>query len=240
MVTLILGVFLNGLIGLRRDRDGRRWGASQQHLERLRPILKGDAEQFPSIAIALHEKGWLADRSEYRPSQEDLPYGDMWQEQRPLTGDLVNHFRDYAQERADLKNSIKAHDRSVFALVTEMEKGITGLDSDPYTRHRVALAWFKRWMGAEVVVYVRESKGSSSYAFDGESGSGSGRVGQAVIARQRAFETLTPTSEIRAKAAALKIETERIVAAVSELAARVRALSERTALTGTCEYVRIE
>ena|SRR5579862_315327 len=61
ILTILSSVFLSNLFAQKRDRDGRVWNLSQQHLARLKPILRLDANNYDEIVKRLTISGHVTD-----------------------------------------------------------------------------------------------------------------------------------------------------------------------------------
>lgn len=240
LVALVFGVFLNGLLAHKRDRDGRYWSARQQHLARLQPLLRADADTFPSLSQREGTNGFFIDPRALGDGRT-ADYQRAWQSDNPLTGDLRNHFGEYAEARQQFVAAVESHDRELNTAHIQIVKLLIPMLAYEGRRDQVAGAILQTCLGRKGEVFVHVDGGSYSYGINAGwanmSGSGAGPPPPDLVASARAARSFTPTAVLKAECARLQGSAKRIVETAITLGKQARELSEKAILSGGCAFV---
>src|SRR5437588_4786701 len=90
ILASLVGLWLTGLLSLKRDKDARAWSVKQEHLNQLRPVLKHESERLEDIANNFQRQGFMAD--DKSSPTVDLGHISALIEPDIMSSDLVNHY----------------------------------------------------------------------------------------------------------------------------------------------------
>jgi hypothetical protein len=240
LMTVLVGLWLNNLYASARERDQRLWALRQEHLVRLRPVLRADAERLSEVARRIRVEGRVTDINKDRAEQSvelrSLFSPDL------LSGDIPNHYPEYSQAKDRLRRGAEEQDKEFHAISLLVMKGLSLPRVAEARRVEVARSFLEKCLekGPGMTLTV----GPNGYQYTSR-GSSHGVGGSSIVAEDeraafRAFSLFQPDSEVTAHCESLKTRAASIFESAKNLAAEALVLAERTTLSGSCEYTRLD
>ena len=238
VLGVVLGVWLNNLFALRRDREVRVWGLRQQHLARLQPILRADAERLDQLAKTMSAEGYLLNLTDTSAPGVQQREHDFW-EADILSNDLREHFRSYFDAKQSLRTAVRSQDQQFWETMRSVEKN-GRLQKYPSRVREVSVAVLDKCMGhgSGLRLIVNES-GFNYISHGGALGGGSGKPSQDVVAAFSAFNSFRPSADLLKTCATLAQHADQLATRTQQLSTEAKALAEQTTLEGSCQFVRL-
>jgi hypothetical protein len=236
--AVLFSLWLNNLFALKRERDARLWGLRQEHLNRLRPVLRTDAQQLRALADRMTALGYLA-----------APWGDATSAQQEydhfwshdvLAAHLLLHFREYYQARENLRMLVVLQDKEYRDALAQIESKFTSSPSSLVRRTELSLSLLERCTGEGPGITLETFKDAFNYRSRGHTVTGRGRPPRDIVATVRAFQAFQPDPAISGLCSSLSCRSHTITVSARKLSERAALLAEGTNLEGTCKYVRID
>jgi hypothetical protein len=226
---------VNHYFAMSRDREQRHWDIRRDHLARLRPVLLADADKLAEIAKQLTEQGRLTSfNRDPTPNQADLAARFS---PAPLSDDVVNHHRGYAQEKKHLREATERQDREHVELVLRLLPRVRLPSNHPY-RELVVRSFVWKCLGSGDGMTLKSSPSFHNYSWLGSTGGASGPASQEHQDAFAAYTALRPDAQTATQCQTLKTRKTEIIATATRLSSQARLLAEHTTLNGECEYTR--
>jgi hypothetical protein len=232
VLTILTSVFLSNLFAQKRDRDQRVWNLSQQHLVRLKPVLRLDADRYDSIINGERVSGHVGLNAATMEKELDSLFApDI------LSSHLLVHFPEYYQRKQSLRNEVKELDEE-FNKTLELVRNEVKLPATGESRRvEVAQAVLQRCLkkGFGISLVIQES--SYNYLAVGSTTGGTGRPSPDMVAAFKAFQTFRD-SKVQSQCDDMLRRGEVIIGEATKLKQEVLILAELTILPNSCEYVK--
>jgi len=159
-----------------------------------------------------------------------------------LSGDIPNHYPEYSQAKARLRSDIDDQEKEFdeTALLVMKRVALPGIAES--RRAEVARVFLEKCLdkGPGMILIIRPD----GYQYTSRGGShrvsGSSIVAEDKRAAFEAFTSFRADSEVAAHCENLKKRAARIFENAKNLSAGALTLVERTTLSGTCEYTRLD
>jgi hypothetical protein len=235
-VPFAFTVILNNVLAVSRDKEGRRWTLRQEHVHRLSAVFQADATNLAEVAQRSQTQGApLLSRAHNPNASRDEMEARFSSD--PLSADVVNHYREYAESKAALREAAEQQDREWANLVSTLK---TMVDRAPAQyRDIVAGALVTKWVGLGPGMTVRSNEkehfSSWSISISSSGGSGQGPAQPELLAAFAVFTDFRPDSNVSTQCANLTTRRGKIVNDANKLSSEARMLAERTTLVGDCE-----
>ncbi len=240
LITILIGLWLNNLFSSARENDQRLWTLRQEHLVRLRPVLRTDSEKLSYVARRIYNEGRVSDINNDAASNEAeldaLFYPDV------LTRDLASHYKEYWREKQHLRSDVEEQDAEFRETVVLVTKTLTLPRIAEHRRIEVARSVLEKCLGKGPGITITISPSGYSFAMLGGSGSsgGSSLPPSDLLAAARAFKAFRPDPEATAHCESLDRRAATIYENANKLSAQALLLAERTTLSGECVYVKLD
>jgi len=242
LITVLIGLWLNHFLAVSRERDQRRWTLRQEHLVRLRPVLRADSEKLSEVARRIHVEGHVTDTNRDKASYEAelslLFSPDI------LSRDVRNHYPEYSQGKERLRKEVAEQEEEFRETIVLVAKRLSLPRVAENRRLGVVLSLLEKCLEKGPGMTLTRSSSGYAYSFRGGSASVGGSPPQPVpddiLAAFEAFKSFRPESEVTAHCENLKRRAASISENAKKLSAEALTLVERTTLSGTCEYTRLE
>lgn len=232
VLTVLTSVFLSNLFAQRRDRDQRVWNLSQQHLVRLKPVLRLDADRYDSIINGERVSGHVGLKAATMEKELDSLFApDI------LSSHLGVHFPDYYQRKQSLRNEVKELDEEFNDALELVRNEVKLAPIGESRRVEVAQAVLQKCLkkGFGISLVIQES--SYNYLAVGSTTGGSGQPLPDMIAAFQAFRAFRD-SKIQSRCDDILKRAEAIIGNATKLKQEVLMLAELTTLPNSCEYVK--
>ena len=238
ILVALCGIWLNNLFALRRDKDARIWSLRQQHLARLQPILRTDADRLDTLAKALRADRYSLNLSDLSPPGVQVREHDFW-EPDPMSGDLREHFREYFSAKQRLRAAAHLQDESFWKAASSVEKQIR-LPKYPSRIREISLSILDKCMGKGPGLRLIVQEGSFNYVTKAGLTGGSGKPGEDMIAAFSVFKSFKSDPQLLATCHALTQRADSLAAVAERLSNEARVLAEHTTLEGSCPFVTVK
>lgn len=188
----------------------------QSHLRQLQPVLRTDAEKLSEIARRIRASGRVTDFSKDRTDNAG-ELRSLFVSHRVLSGDLQNHYQEYAQAKERLRRTV-AEQEEEFRKVIELVG--TMLSLPPGAEQR-------RLEATRALLEKCVDKGP-------------GKAGTTVVDEdvRAAHEAFQADSDVAAHCESLKKRASGLAANAEKLSTEALALAGRTTLPGDCKYTK--
>jgi hypothetical protein len=236
ILAALVGLLLNNLWGMKRDRDGRLWNLQQQHLGRLRVTLKAEADGLKAVATAFQQEGYITD-----------VHGMVLEPQPILTrispdvlsSDLENHYPDYVSAKRELARKVANHDKSFAQATTLAGLELNVQATSLFNADTVALTFVEQNLGKGTGLILQRSTKGFLLAYFGSSLSSSLPVDPRVISVSRRYDTFRPTDALVSRLKELRESSDGIEQSARQLSDEALLLAEQTRLPGKCAFVQM-
>jgi hypothetical protein len=210
----------------------------QSHLERLRPVLRADADALKEVAQRTEMTGAPLLSAAHNPgsSRNEM---DARFAPDPLSGDVRNHYPMFAENKARLRKEVEDQDNEYADVVSRAVKLVALPPAHPY-RDNVGRAFVWKCLGLGPGMTLTTDDNSHSYSWLGGSGNGGGPAPREMVEAFRAFTAFRADSNVEGHCTSLKTRSATIIRDAKNLSQEARMLAERTTLVGDCEYTRPE
>jgi len=233
-MSIILSVGLNQAWRAKRDNDRRMWTARAQHQERLRVLLRAEAESLSGLAQALRE-------GRYFTLVADDARKAVWQDDT-LTTDVERHFPEYFHDRERLIREILEYDSELGRIRHSISAALHLTDgSEPYRSDLVPALVNKCGGAASRVSLVRLANDSAARPSDHRV-SGSERADQFEAMRDaaRTYEQYQCPADLTRRCHSLLDHAADLADAAARASEAARRYAEETVLQGSCTYAPAE
>jgi hypothetical protein len=220
------------------ESDPSALAARSKHLADIRPVLESEDTQFKQLAVRLKDDGVVVE-PESPKEQEEGELRSRFQDENPLSSDLVNHFEGYALRRNKLRGAVRAYTANLRQLYAKVNEQFTVVDKMS-GRQQAALAAVKQCTGRAPNVFLREDARSYWFSLGNSAGNGPAPPPPDLVACVRAFEGFKMTPDLEAACKRLRLESEKVSGMARALAREARELSFQTSLSGNCRYLKVE
>jgi hypothetical protein len=221
-----------------RERERRRHALLQSHLERLRPVLRADADALKEVAQRTEMTGAPLLSQAHNPGSSRNEMEARFAPD-PLSSDVKNHYPTFADNKARLRRDVEDQDDEYAGLVSRVVKQIALPPAHPY-RDNVARAFVWKCLGLGPGMTLTTDDKSHSYSWLGGSGNGGGPAPPQLVEAFQAFTSFRPDSKVEGHCASLRTRGAKIVDDAEKLSAEARMLAEETTLSGDCKYTRLD
>jgi hypothetical protein len=191
-LTILSSVFLSNLFAQKRERDQRVWTLSQQHLIRLKPILRLDATNYDEIIKRVTVSGYVTDPNNANESEEKQL--DVLFSPDILSSHLQAHFPEYYEQKRSLQNAAKELDEEFRNTLGSVKKKITLSPAAESRRTEVALSVLARCMRKGPGIRLIIQGNYFNYSANGGMMGGSGQPFPDMIEAFRAFNAFHDSS----------------------------------------------
>ena len=219
------------------DTQAKATDARQAHLRQLQPVLRTDSDRMSLVARRVRAEGRLTDLRKER-SDNAVELRSIFTSHRGLSGDLQNHFQEYAEAKERLRKSV-AEQEDEFQQTVQlfMTKISLPLWAEP-RRTEVAWALVEKCLAKGPGMMLTTRPDGYQYTARGKTQrySGGAAVAEDEGAAFAAFTSFTPEAEVTAHCESLKNRAVTIVANAEKLSADALALVDQNALPGDCKY----
>jgi len=213
----------------------------QAHLRQLQPVLRADAEKLSEIGRRIRAEGRVTDVHKDR-SDNAVELKSLFVSDRVLSGDLQNHYAEYARAKERLRKNISDQEEE-FRKATSLVMGELSLPPGAeHRRQEVALSFLEKCLekGPGMTLTIRPD----GYRYTAR-GRSRGYDGTAIVAEDEraAFETFTsflPDADVAAHCESLKKRAAGISANAKKLSTDAIGLAQGTTLPGECKYTKRE
>jgi hypothetical protein len=213
----------------------------QAHLRQLQPVLRTDAEKLSEIGRRIRAEGRVTDIRKDR-SDNAVELKSLFVSDRVLSGDLQNHYAEYARAKERLRKNVSDHEEE-FHKATLLVMGKLSLPPGAeHRRQEVAWSFLEKCLekGPGMTLTMRP---------DGYQYTARGRLrgydGTAIVAEDEraAFEAFTsflPDADVAAHCESLKKRAAGMSANAKKLSTDAMGLAQGTTLPGECTYTKRE
>jgi hypothetical protein len=221
------------------SRQARATDARQAHLRQLQPVLRTDAERLSQVARRMRAEGRVTD---VRRDQADTA-GELralFTSHRSLSGDLQNHYQDYAQAKERLRKSVVEQEDEFQQAATLVMAGLSLPPAAEPRRPEVAWAILEKCLDKGPGMTLTTRPDGYQYTVRGRTrryGAGA-TVAEDEGAAFAAFTSFVPDVDVVAHCESLKRRAAAIVASAEKLSAEATVLAEQTTLPGDCKYTK--
>jgi hypothetical protein len=238
--AVLFGLLLNRLLAVQRERDHRLWTLRQEHLVRLRPVLRADAQKLSELDQRMRLEGRATDINKNR-ADNVVELGSLFAPD-VLSGDLRNHFFKYTQDKDRLRRDAEEQDNEFDATTLLVMKRLSLPPIAENRRVEVARSFLEKCLEKGPGVTLTVTPNGYQYRSRGTSHS---VVGSPVVAGDereafQAFSSYRLDSEVTAHCESLKGRAVSISERARHIAGVALVLAERTTLSGSCEYTTPE
>lgn len=196
------------------------------HLRQLQPVLRTDAEKLSEIARRIRAEGRVTDINKDR-SDNAAELKALFVSDRVLSGDLQNHYSEYARAKERLRRSVSDQEEE-FHKATVLVMGKLSLP--PGAEHR------RQEVASSLLEKCLEKRpGGRSRGYDGTT-----IVAEDERAAFEAFTSFVPDADVAAHCESLKKRAAGISANAKKLSTEAMGLAEGTTLPGECKYTKLE
>lgn len=235
--AVLFSLWLNNLFALKRDRDGRLWSLRQQHLDRLRPVLRTDAQRLRNLADRMATLGYLAAPWGNATSAQQ-EYESTWSHD-VLAAHLVLHFREYYEARENLRLLVVLQDREYRDALAQLEHKFTSSQSQLVRKSELSLSLLERCTGKGPGMILETFGYAYNFTSRGHATTGRGNPPAEIVATVRAFQSFVPERSLLSLCTSLSSRSDAVRLEAARLSADAALLAEQTVLQGSCEYVRV-
>jgi hypothetical protein len=220
-------------------RQARVTDARQAHLRQLQPVLRMDAERLSQVAKRMRAEGRVTDIRKDR-SDNAVELRALFTSHRSLSGDLQNHYSDYAQAKERLRRSV-VEQEDEFRETTSLV--ITRLSPAPAAEARrpeITWAVLEKCLDKGPGMTLTTRPDGYQYTVRGRTQryGGGASVAEDEGAAFAAFTSFTPEADVTAHCESLKRRAAAIVASAEKLSADAVGIAEQTSLPGECKYTK--
>ena len=220
-------------------RQARTTDARQAHLRQLQPVLRTDAERLSQVARRMRAEGRVTDVRKDR-SDNAVELRALFTSHRSLSGDLQNHFQDYAQAKERLRRSVAEQEeefqQTATIVMTKLSVSVVAEPRRPEITWAVLEKCLDKGPGMTLTTrpdgYRYTVRGRSQRYSDGAT------VAEDEGAAFAAFTSFAPEADVAARCDSLKRRAAGIVATAEKLSAEALGLAEQTTLPGECKYTK--
>lgn len=246
IVSILVGLYLDHVLAMARDRENHRWQLHQDHVTRLQITLRKDSKALSEVAKKVATDGRATDISKPQ-SDNDRELAALFAPD-VMTEDLANHFTEYWEQRQRLRNHIANQDREFRDLLEVLTKALDISPVGEGRRLEISRTILGKCLEKMPGITVELFDDGYTYSILGGGGGSRGGGGRNylprpspdIVAAAAAFDKFKLSPEAILQCEVLKNGADRIHEQASKLSVQANLLAEETSLSGSCRYVRLD
>lgn len=241
IIASMFSPWMTDRLNRKRDDENHRWTMRQNHLNSLRPVLRGAADELQRMVTRLDSDGFYADPDAATGGRE---YQPLWQEGNPLADDLINHFKRHDAERQFLKGTLRNHDRLYQRVRNDLLKLVEQANvasTDKGLQLMIRDELLNRCRGKEAVFVIGPPIGNSfSYAVSRNRNKMPLQYLPEFEAALKFFNAYTAPAGVQLACRTLHNDLHLLSENGKALSVEALQLSEGASLPGDCPYLRVD
>jgi hypothetical protein len=221
------------------SRQARATDVRQAHLRQLQSVLRTDAERLSQVARRMRAEGRVTDVRRDR-SDNAGELRALFTSHRSLSGDLQNHYQDYAQAKERLRKSVAEQEEEFQQTAALVMSGLSLSPAAEPRRPEVAWAVLEKCLDKGPGMTLTTRPDGYQYTVRGRTQrhGGGATVAEDEGAAFAAFTSFAPDAEVAARCESLKRRAAAIVTSAEKLSTEANGLAEQTTLPGDCKYTK--
>jgi len=221
------------------SRQARAPDVRQAHLRQLQPVLRTDAERLSQIARRMRAEGRVTDIRKDR-SDNAVELRALFTSHRSLSGDLQNHYQEYAQAKERLRKNVAEQEEEFQQTAALVMTRLSLTPAAEPRRPEITWAVLEKCLDKGPGMTLTTRPDGYQYTVRGRSQrySGGATVAEDEGAAFAAFTSFAPETDVVAHCDSLKRRAAGIVTTAEKLSADALGLAEQTNLPGDCKYTR--
>jgi hypothetical protein len=225
-----------------RPADGsqaRATDARQAHLLQLQPVLRTDAERLSQVAKRMRANCRVTDIRKDRPDNA-VELRALFTSHRSLSGDLQNHYQEYAQAKERLRRSVVEQEDEFRETTSLVMTRLSPAPAAEARRPEITGAVLEKCLDKGPGMTLTTRPDGYQYTVRGRTQryGGGATVAEDEGAAFAAFTSFAPEADVIAHCDSLKRRAAAIVATAERLSADALGLAEQTTLPGECKYTK--
>ncbi len=238
ILAALVGLWLNNLWGMRRDRDGRLWSLQEQHLERLRSTFKTESNALVGVASYFHSEGFIDDGHGSPALLEEervfaLTSADV------LSFDVQNHYPAYVSAKRELAQRVERHDKEFADVLALTERELDVRPTSWLVPRKLALTFIEQAFGKGPGFILHSSAGQLSVTYWGASIGGQGSPEPGLVSAHKKYKAFRPSKTLALRLQELRASSNELEQRAERLSKEALLMAERTTLPGRCAFVQV-
>lgn len=220
-------------------RQARATDARQAHLRQLQPVLGTDAERLSQVAKRMRADGRVTDIRKDR-SDNAVELRALFTSHRSLSGDLQNHYQEYAQAKERLRKSVAEQEDEFQQTASLVMTRLSAAPAAEPRRPEITWAVLEKCLDKGPGMTLTTRPDGYQYTVRGRTQryGGGATVAEDEGAAFAAFTSFAPEADVVAHCESLKRRAAAIVATAEKLSADALGLAEQATLPGECKYTK--